>query len=273
MYVIKESGKKERFMPEKIKRSLLKAGSSNQMADEVLKDVKSKLYDGITTRIILQYALALLKKQDPATGARYDLKRAIMNLGPTGFPFEQYFAEILRHNGYAVHVGKIIPGKLISHEVDVWARKDSKNYLVECKYHNEQGTYTDIKVALYIHSRFLDLQKKFDIPWLATNTKFSDKVVKYAKGVGMKLTSWQYPKGESLSELIVAQKLYPTTILKSVDENTKGKLSKANIMLVLHLIDKDVRKLSKKTGIPESTMGRIVQESKEICDGHTKKIS
>ena len=88
MYVIKQSGKKEKFKPEKIHRTLLRAGASEETANEIVRKVKSQIHDGVTTRVILQLALNLLKKQDPITGARYDLKRAIMN--PRVFPLNNF---------------------------------------------------------------------------------------------------------------------------------------------------------------------------------------
>ena len=271
MYVIKASGKKEEFKSEKIFRTLIRAGASNEFANEIVSKVKAKIHDGIRTREILDMALGLLKRKDPIVGARYDLKRAVMNLGPTGFPFEQFFAEVLEHHGYETKIGQIIKGKIITHEVDVVAKKDS-NYMIECKYHNSLGINTNIKVALYIYARFLDLNKKFDYPWLATNTRFSTKAIKYANHVGMKLTSWEYPKEECLRELITKKKLYPITILKSVNNQTKIKLSKANIMLAIDLSKYTLEELKKKTGISENVLKKILEEAKGICDIKLEKV-
>ena len=265
MYVIKASGKKEEFNPEKILRTLLRAGASKNLANDIVSQVKAKIHNLITTREILDMALALLKNKRPEVGARYDLKRAIMTLGPTGFPFEQFFAEILKHYGYKTKVGQTVQGKITDHEVDVVAEKNSKRYMIENKYHNSLGIYTNIRVALYVYARFLDLKEKFDQPWLSTNTKVSTKAITYAKGVGMKITSWEYPKKESLQELIEKKKLYPITILKSVNNDIKTKLSKANIILALNLIDYDLNNLKKKTRIPENILKQIIGEAKKIC--------
>ncbi len=266
MYVIKASGKKEEFNPEKILRTLLRAGASRSLANDIVSQVKTKIHDLITTREILDMALGLLKNKNPEIGARYDLKRAIMNLGPTGFPFEQFFAEILNHYGYKTKVGETVQGKITDHEVDVIAEKNSKKYMIECKYHNSLGVYTNIRVALYVYARFLDLKEKFDQPWLSTNTKISTKAITYAKGVGMKITSWKYPKNESLQELIEKKKLYPITILKSVNNDIKTKLSKAGIMLAKNLFNYDLNELKKKTKLPENVLRKILSECKEVCD-------
>jgi hypothetical protein len=105
-----------------------------------------------------------------------------MSLGPSGFPFEIYFAKILENYNYKTKVDNIIPGKIILHEVDIIAEKNKKKYMIECKYHNEIGVHTKLHVAMYTYARFLDV-KKYDIPWLVTNTKCVDVALDYAKGV------------------------------------------------------------------------------------------
>lgn len=263
MYVTKASGKKEEFKPKKVLGTLLRAGASRELADKVVKEVKEKVRDGTTTKEILKTTLKLLKKKKPEVGAIYDLKRAIMSLGPTGFPFEKFFAEILRNYGYEVQLNRNLKGKLISHEIDIIAKKDF-TYMVENKYHGSVGLYTNSKVALYTYARFLDLKEKFDYPWLVTNTRLSPKAAKYAKGVKMKVTSWQYPKNENLRDLIENKKLYPITILKSVDESVKLKLFNSKIMLVLDLLKYNLEGLSKKTGISKEMSEKIIEEAQKI---------
>ena len=138
--------------------------------------------------------------------------------------------------------------------------------MVELKYHNSLGVYTNLKVALYVYARFLDLKKRFDKPWLATNTRLSRKALAYANGVGIKVTSWQYPKKDCLRELIERKKLYPITILKSVNESTKHKLSDAGIMLAMDLFNYNLKELKRKTGISEDILKRILGECKEVCE-------
>jgi|TARA_Y100000310_G_scaffold127024_1_gene126048 hypothetical protein len=264
MYVIKASGKKEEFKPKKIFNTLLRAGASRKLADEIVKEVQKRVREGTTTREILDIALGLLKNKNPEINARYDLKRAVMRLGPTGFPFEKFFAEVLENYGYQTQVGKIVQGKLINHEIDVVAKKD-KNYMVECKYHNSLGIYTNIKVALYVYARFLDLKEKFGQPWLSTNTRLSRSAITYTKGVGMKVTSWQYPKEDCLRSLIEKKKLYPITILKTIDDSVKFKLVNSGIVLAIKLLDYDLKDLKRKTGISENILKKIMDEAKGIC--------
>ena len=263
MFVTKASGKKEEFMPEKISRSLMRAGASKKLATEIVKQVEAKAYDGITTREILDMALKILSVEKPHVSERYDLKRGIMNLGPAGFVFEKFFAEILKNYGYETQVGQMIKGRLSTHEIDIVAKKKYL-YMVECKYHNSLGVYTDLKVALYTYARFLDLKNKFDFPWIVTNTRVSDKAMSYSKGVGIKLTSWSYPEKESLRDLITQKKLYPVTILRSVDAHVKWKLSVANIFFARDLLELSVQELKERTKLKDSVLRSLISDAKGV---------
>ncbi len=263
MYVIKASGEKEKFLPSKLYATLVRAGADGKIANSIVDHVKKEVYDGITTQEILNHALALLRDQKPEISARYNLKRAIMNLGPTGFPFERFFAAVLQNYGYETQTGKIVKGKIITHEVDVIA-KNKKTYMVECKYHNAIGIYTDVKVALYTYAALLDMKDKFDGAWIATNTRCSEQAKQYARGMGIKITSWEYPEGESLRDLIEKKKLYPLTVLRSLDHDVNWKLSDAGIFLTKDLIEMDFNKLKSKTKLPETILKRLVSDAQSL---------
>lgn len=264
MYVVNASGEKEEFDAEKVRRTCLRAGVSKEFADKIVKEIKKKVHDGITTKEILDLALSLLG-EEPHSAARYDLKRAVMSIGPAGFPFENFMAEILQNYGYTTKVGEILKGKCVNHEVDIVAQKDGKRYLIECKYHNTSGIYTDLKVALYTHARFLDLGENFDQAWLISNTKCTTEAIIYAKCVGLKVTGWRYPTEESLDNLIEQKKLYPVTILKSVGEPAKSRLFQAKIMLAKDLLGYSSDDLERMTGLPNETVSKIVEEVRTVC--------
>lgn len=264
MKVIKASGLEERFSTRKIYRTLLEAGSSGKLARRVISVVKRRYHENITTQDILEIILQELK-DFPEIRARYDLKRAIMALGPSGFPFEQFFGDVLKSYGYEVKVGNFIKGKIITHEVDIIAKKE-KSYMIECKYHNEPGTSTGLHPALYTYARFLDLRSKPNMPWLVTNTKCSIDAENYAKGVGLKITSWNFPKNKSLQKLINLKKLYPITILKSISDNTKEKLFLSKIVIAKNLLNYSAEDLMKKTDLPEKEINKILEEVKIVCN-------
>ena len=97
--IIKASGIKEPFSKSKIQKSIQKAGAPAKIARKVANKVAKKVKEGTKTEDILKLTIKELKIA-PEIAARYDLKRAIMNLGPSGFPFEEYFSQVLRLKNY-----------------------------------------------------------------------------------------------------------------------------------------------------------------------------
>jgi len=260
--VTKASGEKQPFNSRKLFATIKEAGASNKLTRETIELVKPKIYEGISTKEILQIILKNLKKEK-GVSQRYRLKQAIMELGPTGFPFEQYFAKILEEYGYTTKTDQKIKGKIITHEIDVIATKENKTYMIECKYHNDSGKFTSLHPAMYTYARFLDV-KKFDFPWLSTNTKCSDDAVNYAKGVNMKVTSWNYPKNESLKKLIEQKNIFPITILNSLTKETKEKLHERKISTIKQLRQMNYFELSRQIKISEKEAERILNEINDI---------
>jgi len=263
MYVIKYSGEKEEFKPEKVKRTLLRAGAPEELAEEIIEEVKTRVYEGMTTKEIYNMVIGLLKKAKPVQ-IKYGLKGAIMQLGPAGYAFENYIAEILKGYGYKTELRSEMKGKCVTHEIDIIARKDGKTCMIECKYHNSLGTFTKLKETLYTYARFLDLKNLFDQVWLVSNTKVSLEGIRYADCVGMKIISWRYPENGSLERLIESKKLYPITILPSVDNHVLEKFFHANIMLVKDLLKYDFKQLQRKTRINKRKLGEIIREAKQL---------
>jgi hypothetical protein len=263
MYIIKSSGEKQRFSPKKIYQSILDAGASKSLARETTNIVKSKAKNGITTQEISKIITLYLKKHK-GLAERYNLKKSIMSLGPTGYIFEKYFAKLLEEYGYKTEVGRKLKGKDVEQEIDILAENKNKKYLVECKYHNEAGIYTGLKVAMYTHARFLDVQKhKLNQAWLATNTHCSHDAIKYSRGVNLKLTSWRYPEDESLRKMIEEKKLYPITIL-NLSEEQRNKFISNNLILLKQIIEREASEISKHTGIKTKDIEILKKEGKEI---------
>ncbi|MDP3998715.1 MAG: restriction endonuclease [bacterium] len=222
--VIKASGEYEPFSEEKVRSSLKRAGADQNLIARVLSHIKGELYEGIPTQKIYAHIFDILRHERASISSRYNLKEAIMQLGPTGFPFERFVAGIFAVNGYEVAVDKIAQGKCVAHEIDVVAQKDGRNFMIECKYHNRPGTKTDVKVALYVQARFLDVQNFFNQGWLVTNTKATIEACDYAQCVGLKLISWDWPAGESLRDLIEKSGLHPVTSLDFLSHGDKQML-------------------------------------------------
>lgn len=222
--VIKASGEVEPFSEKKVIGSLTRAGASSELAQKIVSQVKPYLYLNIPTFEIYSAVMKILRKEKKDLAERYNLKKAIMELGPSGYPFERFVSAVLKENGYQVETNQVILGKCVSHEIDISAVKQRK-FMIECKFHNQAGGRCDIKDALYTYARFLDLQNRgFALPWLITNTKVTQDVKTYAACVGMQITAWDYPAGESLREIVDQSKLYPVTAMTSLTKDKKREL-------------------------------------------------
>ena len=271
--ITKASGELVPFAPEKLVRSLTKAGATKEQAEEILASVKPILHPGISTKTIFKNAFRLLKRVSPPKAGKYKLKNAIMELGPSGFPFEKYFAAILQNIGYIVRTGVILQGACVQHEVDVIAKKENNHEMVECKFHQQQGTFCNVKIPLYAHSRFKDLEAGFaNSPsgnntlhhgWVVTNARFRTDAIQYGTCAGLKLIGWNYPKGNSLNNLIDKTGLYPITSLTSITKKEKQTLLSSNIVLCKEIINNP--DLLNRAAITQTKHEAIIQEAKELC--------
>jgi Holliday junction resolvase-like predicted endonuclease len=231
--VIKADGSVEPFDEAKVAASIRRAKIPESLQNEVLTDIKAKIYNNIPTSEIYGSIIDSLGKSDqPYSRGAYSLKQVMM-LGPTGYPFEDFVGKILDSAGYKTVVRQLLRGKCVTHEVDVIAEKNGKRIMVEAKFHNNPGTRSDLHVALYTHARFLDLQVKYDLheAWIVTNTKTTTDAIAYATCVGMNTVSWSYPAENSLRDLIEAKNLRPVTMLTSISSAQKIKLLQHHIVL------------------------------------------
>ncbi len=251
MIIIKATGERESYSREKLIYSIRRAGIPDAMRDQVVKHVEEKLYPDIPTSEIYRHITEFLgRSAHPYFQARYSLKRAIMELGPSGFPFEKLVAAILTSQDYRdVQTNVILQGKCVSHEIDVLAVKNEEHYLIECKFHNQPGLQTDVKVALYVESRFQDVlsawkaegdRHKLHQAWIATNTKCSKDAISYASCRGIRITAWGYPVKDNLQDMIETSRLHPITCLTSLNTSQKQQLLSKNIVLVKDLKDNSV---------------------------------
>jgi len=272
--IIKASGEKAVFSATKLRHSLERSGAGKQVVGQILSEVQAFLHDGITTKEIYKKAFDLLRKNSRPVAARYKLKKAIMELGPTGFPFEKFVGKILSYEGFRTKVGVMVKGHCVNHEVDVIAEKDEKHFMVECKFHSGQGRNCNVKIPLYIQSRFLDVEKqwrnreghdtKFHQGWIFTNTRFTGDAIQYGNCVGLMLVSWDYPQNGSLKERIDSSGLHPITCLTTLSKVEKQKLLSREKVLCMELCHQP--ELLKSIGISEQRQKKILDEAHELCN-------
>lgn len=214
--------------------SLKRSGASDRTADIITQAVELESYDGISTREIYKKASDLLYKQERGTGVKYRLKQAILELGPSGYPFEKFVAELFKSRGFEVETGVMMQGWSVMHEVDVVAQNPDKYYIVECKFHNDLSTKSDVKIPMYFQSRLYDLKrvlrngeskdKKAFAGWLVTNTRFTKDAIKFGNDYGLVMLSWDYPESGGLREWIELEGMHPITSLSSLTKKEKKQL-------------------------------------------------
>ena len=274
--IIKYSGEIEEFNIAKLMNSLRRAKADESVVLKIAEEVQNKLKEGMTTKQIYQMAFKMLKRNSRVGASRYKLKKAIMELGPSGFPFEKFAGAILNHEGFMTRVGVIVQGNCVQHEVDVVAEKDNKHYMIECKYHSAQGRFCNVKIPLYIQSRFLDVETqwkkqkghetKFHQGWVFTNTRFTTDAIQYAKCSGLMLLSWDYPKENSLKQRIDRLGLHPLTSITTITRAEKTKLLEKDIVLCKELHNNP--QLLAEVGIPKARHKSILKDSQELCSLH-----
>ena len=228
--VKKNTGELQPFDVEKLINSLKRSGASDEIVQTTVDEIISQLYPGIPTRKIYKTAFNILRKKSLLVSSHYKLKEAILELGPTGYPFEILIARLFERAGYKVSNGVLMDGVCIQHEVDVLAKNGKSIEIVECKFHNRNDLKNDVKVPLYINSRYIDIvqynsnrDENFKC-WLATNTRFTEDAIKYSKCAGISLIGWDYPERNNLKERIGASGLYPITTLNKLTKKEKSLL-------------------------------------------------
>jgi len=269
IYITTSTGLKVHFDDERLRNSLKRVGAQPDVIERVVEQVKTMLYDGISTHKIYALAFKLLRNASRPVAARYSLKKALMELGPSGFPFEIYFAQLMAEEGYTVKNDQIIQGHCVTHEVDIVAEKDNTIYYIECKYHNSRGIVADVKVPLYIRSRVNDLiehqakqkeneGKKFK-GWVVTNTRFTTDAIQYGLCSGLELVAWDYPENNlSLKKRIDETRLYPITCLTTLTAAEKQAMLNQKIVLC-RTLDKN-EKLLTSFGIKANRLAAILSE-------------
>ena len=268
--VKKYSGEKVKFSVSKLSLSLVRSGADKAMVDLIVKKVSDELYHGISTKEIYNRAFTLLKGKNRYIASRYKLKRAIYELGPTGFPFERFISRLLKYSGYITETNIVLQGKCVTHEIDVIAKKENETTLIECKYHNEQGSKCNVKVPLYIHSRFLDVKANYEEKkplgsvWVVTNTRFTKDAIKYGKCSGLYLLSWDYPIGNGLKDRIDRLGLYPITVSTLLTNREKQLLLSMDVILCRDL-KCDTFSLN-HLGISDARKKKILSEINKLCN-------
>jgi len=267
-YLVRKSGGKEEYFSfQKLYNSLINSNASIDQAKGIVDELKVKIHEGISTNKIHSMAFRMLKKQSLRSASCYYLKKGIMELGPTGYPFETFISELFHAEGYTSERSILLKGKCVNHEIDVIAKKANEMMIMECKYKNIAGVPVDVKVPLYIHSRFQDVLDNglMQLPftefkgWIVTNSRFTEDAISFSKCKEIHLLSWDYPLQSSLKKRIDDLNLYPITCLTTITNNEKKWFLSKNIVLVKDIVEKE--NILTKAGINSKRKSKILDEA------------
>lgn len=268
--ITKADGEQEIYARDKLDASLRHAGASDEARSRVIAQIERELREGMTTEDIYQYAYAALKSiEDIPVAARYSIKRAVFALGPSGYPFESFFAEILRAHGWSTHVEVAMNGRCAPHEVDVLAEKGRTRAGIEVKFHNSAGVVTDVKDALYVHARFEDLKHapherdRVTEGWLVTNTRFTRTAIRYGRCSGLIMYGWDYPRHRGILDMIEEMGVHPLTCLTTLSAGEKQRLLERNIVLCRSIRDNPHMLVG--FGVAPSKIASVSSEAKNLC--------
>lgn len=261
----KSEGDEQLFDDAKLRASLLRAGADDDLTKIVMRDVQREVRHGDSTDAIRRIVMRALKREARHLAGRYNLKRAIQALGPSGFPFERYWGALLESLGYKTSFDITVRGRCVDHEIDVFAEKGRQRRLAECKFHNTSSRRTDLRVALYVYARCLDLRRRKSRPpgrerfELVTNTRFTSEATRYAKCVRLNLVSWDYPSSHSLRELIDRSACYPITCLTTLRARPAKMLLARDVVTCRQLIAH--RELLTEVGLTDRQITALVAEA------------
>lgn len=271
--VVKGDGTIEPLDFGKLKRALRRSGAGQALSDEVIEYLQQEIKEkNVPAKKIYKMAFERLNEIKPGAAARFSLKNSLLKLGPDGYPFETFIGSLLKGRHYETSLRQIVPGRCISHEIDVVAKRPkmeghpATTSIVECKFHNSPHLKCAIQSALYSWARFLDVHEKnpqIDSCWLATNTKFTSDVVQYSDCVGLKLLGWSFPQDESIQVRIDEHKLYPITVISNLSRFEFDALHSAGIILVKDLLDESDAYLA-QIGIKQSRACKLKEIAKDI---------
>lgn len=265
--ITKVDGTKESYNEEKIRTSAARVGVPADLQEKMLASIRDRLFDGITTKEIFTMIKEFLRDAGtPHLAMKYNLKEALAELGPSGYPFEKYIALLLQEIGYETTTNQTIEGGCVSHEIDVLAKKDNMTYFIEAKFHKNPSQRTDVRVTLYIKARYDDLKSAWKNgatqPWIVTNTRFSTDAIKYGECQNIKLTSWGYPKGEGIMELIERTRLHPITMIEGLSTSEKMRFMTMGVVTCKQLLLPE-----NKSQLSKDFQENVLPQIKQICEG------
>ncbi len=274
VYVTKADGSKQLFDREKIVQTCQRMGANPKVAIQVAQEIENNLYEGITTREILQTIFKLMGQYKPAVRHLFDLKQGISLMEPKP-EFEVFVRVVLAHSGFQVKPNIILKGLCGEHEVDAIAVKDGLTYFVEAKHHSNYHALTGLDESRIARAIIEDVTEgytngvtevKINRAIIVTNTKYSEHAINYGRCRDILQVGWASPEGFGLRDIVEKYKLYPLSCLRGISTETRGRLVEAGIVLIKQLLEQDCQYVERKIGLPHQTVLSIMEKAKHTTE-------
>jgi hypothetical protein len=268
--VTKADGSKQLFDEEKIVRTCFRMGASREDALQIVQKVEGRLYEGISTRKILQMIYSLMRKQKPAVKHLFDLKYGISLMEPKP-EFEAFIRILLVHSGFKVEPNTILRGLCGEHEADAIATRDGMTHFVEVKHHNSYHALTGLDESRIARAILEDVTEgyshglssiKIDRAMIVTNTRYSEHAMKYGRCRDILQVGWSSPEFFGLREMVEKHKLYPLSCLRGISAKVRLRLVEAGVVVIKQLLEQDLRYLERKTELPRETILSIMEKAR-----------
>ncbi len=270
--IIKASGEIVPYSADKIRDSLHRIGAKPELAELVVEAVSKRVKDGMSTRDLYSIVRQEIDKQHKGMGHRYNLRTALLKLGPAGFNFEKYVAAILHAYQYDAELpDKDVRGLCVEHEVDVVARKGGKTAFIEAKFRNVTSDVVSLKDTMATWTRYLDLVdgasvgncERFDEAWIVTNGRFSERAHQFGVCKGIHMVSWS-GADHSLSRMVDHAALYPITVVDDITAEELQRFADKDLVLCREISEKTPADMARATGINAQRAEHIVAACKLI---------
>jgi hypothetical protein len=245
-------------------------GANKEVGHEVADRIESRLYDGISTQMILRMIFRFMQKYKPEVGNLFDLKKGLSLMSPKP-EFEVFVQVLLKHNGFEVRPNQILAGKCVEHEVDAIARKNGVTYFVEAKHHLSYHFLTGLDESRIARAILEDIAEgfvlgrsnlKIDRAMIVTNTRYSEHAIRYGGCRNILQIGWSSPENFGLQNMIFEKKLYPLSCLRGLRGETRTRLVEAGIVLLGQLLGENLFELAKRTKLPQDALKEIVEKAK-----------
>ena len=269
VFVTKADGSKQLYDRAKIIKTCLRMGATHRIAMEVADKIEDGMYQGISTKKILQMIARFMRKYKPGVRHFWDLRKGL-SLMSSKPEFEIFVRAVLSHDGFDVGANRLLRGKCVEHEVDAIAKKHGKTYFVEAKHHLSYHALTGLDESRIARAVLEDVTEGFELgktdiridgAMIVTNTKFSKQAKRYGKCRGLLQIGWSTPENQSLQNMIDKDQLYPLSCLKGLRIENRNKLVNSGIVLMKQLFEENPSELAKKAVLKEAIVRSAIEKA------------